>query len=259
MAHLARRIYWHCSLNIILPPVRYQTSFSKSREMTSIYPPPRALLKPRHVDANEQNTSRDLSNGHTRVERWQHNHFDRLWMNRLLSVFFAPEPSLPVFHESYIQSFSFAEIDPNPLAPSGAGSYSSGRKLLTASTGNRNRRRIHHESVKQTSAGSQPSIIPKGSHESRKSDLGKALEPMLGDDRSATILLCWGAKHHCHIFPVNIENPTDEVAVWQEIHWAWYCYRGHWRRYLPFFGVREVDIVKVCHVTIQRAVCLIVY
>jgi hypothetical protein len=105
---------------------------------------------------------------------------------------------------------------------------------------------------------SQPSVIKRESHEGRKSDLGKALESMLGDGISASVLLCWGEKHRCHIIPVNIANSTDEVAVWREIHQAWYSHRGQWRRYLPFFGVRQVDIVEVCYVTEQRALYLLV-
>jgi hypothetical protein len=178
-------------------------------------------------------------------------------MSRLLSVFAPESPTLPLSNPSHIQSSSFAGIELNLLTPSGAGSYSSGRNISTTSTGNRNRGRIDRESAERMSAGSQPSIITKGSHECRKSDLGKALEPMLGDGISAAVLLCWGEKHHCHIIPVNIANSTDEVAVWREIHRAWYSYRGHWRRYLPFLGVRQVDIVKVCQITVQRAVYLL--
>ncbi|PKX89302.1 uncharacterized protein P174DRAFT_435409 [Aspergillus novofumigatus IBT 16806] len=163
----------------------------------------------------------------------------------LLSVF-APElPTLPLSNPSRIQSSPFAGIALNLPTPSGGDSYSSGRNNSTTSTGNRNRGRIDRERAERMSASSRPFVITKQSHEGRKSDLGKALEPMLGDGISASALLCWGEKHRCHITPVNIANSMDEVAVWREIQRAWYTYRGHWRRYLPFFGVSQVDIVKL--------------
>lgn len=223
--------------------------------MASIHPPPRALLGPGRVDADEQNGSRDGTNRHTRVERLHHNYLDRLWMSRVLSVFFAPEfPTLPVSNASYIQSSPYAGISPNLLTASGVDSHSSGRNTSTASTGNRNRGLTDLENVERIGASSQPSAPTKESHEDRKTGLGKALEPMLGDGISASVLLCWGEKHRCHIIPVNIADSTDEVAVWREIHRAWYTYRGHWRRYLPFFGVRQVELVKVCRVAVDRVV-----
>lgn len=99
---------------------------------------------------------------------------------------------------------------------------------------------------------SDPYAIQKESHERRKSELGKALEPILGDAQgAASVTLCWGERHRCHIIPVNIADSGDEVAAWDKIQGEWYAYRGKWRRYLPFFGVRQVDIVEVWHATAQ--------
>jgi hypothetical protein len=147
-------------------------------------------------------------------------------MNRLLSVF-APElPTLPLSNATYIQSSPFAENALNLLTASGVDGHSSGRNTSTASTGNRNRGRTNRENVERIGASSQPSVFTKESHEDRKSGLGKALESMLGDGISASVLLCWGEKHRCHIIPVNIADSTAEVAIWREIHRAWYTYRG---------------------------------
>lgn len=230
--------------------LEYQTSFSDLSKMTDIRPPPRALMgrSRRRVDTDEQNSPRDSSNRHARLEARQ----QWFWMDRFLSVLSPEFPILPVSNPTYIQSFPFAENALNLRTTSAGKSHSSVRNISTTSTGNKDRRHIDSESAEQISWISQPFVNTEDSHQRRNSELGEALEPMLGDGKVASVLLCWGERHRCHIIPVNIANSADEAAAWGEIHEAWYTYRGHWRRYLPFFGVRQVDIVEVCHVTAPR-------
>ena len=85
------------------------------------------------------------------------------------------------------------------------------------------------------------------SHESRKKELFKLLEPVLGSDNSdsSSVLLCWGKESRCHIVPVKIPDSADDVAIWQEIRRVWYTHRGGWRARLGLFSVRKVDIVNV--------------
>ena len=44
---------------------------------------------------------------------------------------------------------------------------------------------------------------------------------------------------------MKVTNSANEVAIWQEIRGAWYASKEFWKKYLPFFNVREVDIVEV--------------
>lgn len=177
--------------------------------MTSISPPPRSLMGPRDVNAHEQNGPRDSSNRRTHFESWQR----RLLMNRLLSVF-APEfPILPLSNATYIQNSPFAENALNRPTTSAGDSHSSVPNISTTPTGNRNRRRIDSQSAEGMGWSSDPFVIKKESHERRKSKLGKALEPMLGDGRAAaSVFLCWSEEHGCQIIPVNIASSDDEAA-----------------------------------------------
>ena len=82
-------------------------------------------------------------------------------------------------------------------------------------------------------------------HNSRKESLTKMLLPLLGDGADTFILLCWGGEHECSITPVPITNSIDETVIWEDIRQVWYSRRGWWRRYVPCFGVKRVDIVEV--------------
>ncbi len=82
------------------------------------------------------------------------------------------------------------------------------------------------------------------SHEKCKKELSDILEPIHG----SSLFLCWGNHRRCHVLPVTIPNSADDVAKWQAIRRAWYAQRGEWRQYLPLFGVKKVDIVKVCRI-----------
>lgn len=82
-------------------------------------------------------------------------------------------------------------------------------------------------------------------HKSRKDSLAKMLLPLLGDGADTFVLLCWGGEHECSITPVPITNSIDETVIWRDIRQDWYSRRGWWRRYVPCFGVKRVDIVEV--------------
>jgi hypothetical protein len=45
--------------------------------------------------------------------------------------------------------------------------------------------------------------------------------------------------------PVPVAHPEGKVATWTELNNAWYARRGDWRRKLPGFGIKSVDIVEV--------------
>lgn len=82
-------------------------------------------------------------------------------------------------------------------------------------------------------------------HNGRKESLAKMLLPLLGDGADTFILLCWGREYECSITPVPISNPIDETVIGRDIRQIWYSRRGWWRRYVPCFGVKRVDIVEV--------------
>jgi hypothetical protein len=74
---------------------------------------------------------------------------------------------------------------------------------------------------------------------------------MSSKNGSAVVLLCWGKKTSCSIMPVPVAHPEDEVATWTESNNAWYARRGGWRKKLPGFGIRSVEIVEVCPNTVN--------
>ncbi|KAL2820862.1 hypothetical protein BDW59DRAFT_181387 [Aspergillus cavernicola] len=82
-------------------------------------------------------------------------------------------------------------------------------------------------------------------HNARKDELKKVLDPMFSADGSNSVLVCWGKSSCCHITPIRVGDPDNEVPVWQELRQQWYSRRGKWRKYLPFYCVPEVDIIEV--------------
>jgi hypothetical protein len=88
---------------------------------------------------------------------------------------------------------------------------------------------------------------PKKVQERDKNEVRQVLEPILNGDKSdhSVIFLCWGKESRCRIIPITVTNSADDVTVWQKIRQEWYAYRGHWRKYIPFFNVSEEAIVEV--------------
>ena len=88
-------------------------------------------------------------------------------------------------------------------------------------------------------------------HGIRIEALKKALNPMLAENGSAMVLLCWGEKSNCTILPVTVSSSEDEVTTWREINRGWYTRKGYWRRHIPGFNVTGVDIVEVCYIMLS--------
>ncbi|RAQ70214.1 hypothetical protein COH21_013070, partial [Aspergillus flavus] len=82
------------------------------------------------------------------------------------------------------------------------------------------------------------------SHINRKKEIEQILSPLLAESTNNVLLLCWGDKDRCHIIPTSIRHEADEVNIWERIRAAWYARRGYWRRYIPLYGVQQVDIVE---------------
>ncbi|KAL3484083.1 hypothetical protein BJX62DRAFT_244282 [Aspergillus germanicus] len=90
-------------------------------------------------------------------------------------------------------------------------------------------------------------------HRKRIEALIKELEPLSSEHGSAVVLLCWGEKTSCSIMPVPVAHPEDEVATWTELNNAWYARRGDWRRKLPGFGIKSVDIVEIMMLSSKKS------
>jgi hypothetical protein len=76
--------------------------------------------------------------------------------------------------------------------------------------------------------------------------LSKALSPIL--DSAPCLLLCSGNAGRCIVYPVHMGEDFGGTNVWQKIRTTWYDNKEHWRRYLPGYRVRSVEIVKVNHI-----------
>lgn len=84
-------------------------------------------------------------------------------------------------------------------------------------------------------------------HKTLVDALKEALKPMLADNGSPMVLLCWGEKSNCTISPITVSSAEDEVTIWREINRCWYTRKGYWRKHIPGFNVTGVDVVKVCY------------
>ncbi|KAI1776806.1 hypothetical protein F4818DRAFT_359959 [Hypoxylon cercidicola] len=80
-----------------------------------------------------------------------------------------------------------------------------------------------------------------------KNEILEYLQPMLASDgrQACNILVCWGKDTRCDIFPVRVSPEADDTENWRAINEAWYQRRGSWRKYIPMFGVRAVEKVKI--------------
>lgn len=94
----------------------------------------------------------------------------------------------------------------------------------------------------------RPKFGLQSRHSKRKEDLMASIAPIVSEDNadSSHIFLCWGRSSQCEIAAVEIPNTADDVTIWQLIRQEWYANRGTWRRYIPFFNVRQIEVVRVC-------------
>ncbi|OTA56490.1 hypothetical protein K449DRAFT_468383 [Hypoxylon sp. EC38] len=107
----------------------------------------------------------------------------------------------------------------------------------------------HSQAADHTRSSARTSFekTAENNHDEQKKKLLTHLEPILpldGSD-SCTILVCWGKSNCCEIFPVQIALSADGPAEWRAIREAWYRRRGSWRKHIPMFGVRGVEMVKI--------------
>lgn len=200
--------------------------------MADVDQPAPILLRPEHIDSDQQHSSSRVVNVP--------------WINKVFSRHKSELSPLPLAHVN--QGSSFTEnIRPGyssqTLQNNNVGSQNSVPSRY------RNKPDINHrdENSRQTISDSLSPLDITNSrqtdHTNRKKDMANILEPML--DNASSILICWGEKERCHIVPVIIAGSADEVTAWREISRTFYAFKGNWRRYIPAFGVKQVDIVEV--------------
>lgn len=63
--------------------------------------------------------------------------------------------------------------------------------------------------------------------------------------QACNIFLCSGKDTSCDIISTSVPPEADETEIWRAMNEAWYHHRGLWRKYIPMFGVNEVQKVKV--------------
>jgi hypothetical protein len=177
-------------------------------------------------------------------------------MRSFFSLFFEDEPFLPHWN------------DP-PVSRPPPGDTNSPRRRLKGSRHDRTRTReptsdqnndsfstaneqnesgkiTGQEGEENSGASNVPEFdIKKKRHNIRVEALKNELMPMLPENGSAVVLLCWGERSSCTTLPVPV--PEDEVSAWKEINRAWYTSRGYWRKFLLGFSVTQVQIVEVCY------------
>lgn len=144
---------------------------------------------------------------------------------RLLTIFV---PELPRFNTQPPQLLlPVQKVAPNPVVATPQSSVVRRRHVLDNPTTRNTKTENQKSEAAEGDLGDtqlDPRIL---SHESRKKELLKLLEPVLGSDNSesSSIFLCWGKESRCHIVPVKIPDSADDVAIWQEIRRVWYAHR----------------------------------
>lgn len=187
----------------------------------------------------------------------QDQYIDLLWAARLI---FNPQMlklnyprSLPFFNTQPTQHLSTQNIPLSPLGPTLQNTHVRRRHKRSPQTikSVESMNPSTEEVGKKSGAKARKwrwSVIDTriASHERREKELMKILDAFFGlDDTHSSILVCWGKEESCRFIPVKIPNSADDVTVWQEIHRRWYAHRGWWRKYLPLFGIKKVEIVEV--------------
>jgi len=201
--------------------------------MGDVRQPAPVLLRPGHTDPDQQRSSSRVVNVP--------------WINKVFSRQKSEPSPLPLAHVNQDSSF------PENIRPGHSSQTLQNNNVgFQDSVPNRYRNKPdindRDENPRQpiSNYSSLLSITDsrQTAHTRPKEDMAKTLKPMLDKDASS-ILICWGEKERCHIVPVIIANSADEVTAWREISRAFYAFKGSWRRYIPAFGVKQVDVVEV--------------
>lgn len=174
-----------------------------------------------------------------------------LQLDTILSFFRSGTPTLPLSNTDPITARSKEQNI--PLRPQPIHVRNRGRSRLLTTDGTSDQ--VTEGSRRQRSISPwQPVVIDSRriSHVNRKKEIEQVLSPLLAESTNNVLLLCWGDKDRCHIIPTSIRHEADEVNIWESIRAAWYARRGYWRRYIPLYGVQQVDIVEVCLHTNNR-------
>jgi hypothetical protein len=228
--------------------------------MDGIRRPTTAVVRqPREINYDQEQQSETTPFSRTRFSKWKQEHRISPQITRILTIIMSELP-----RPRYISVLPYFSIQPTPqppsteiLALSALGHQDVGPRRRNISAYQTTEHTGTGDQRAQASGGKPPNVSKKGSrkivntqkakHEKRKKEILEILEPILnGEDlHSYSILLCWGKRSHCQILPVKIAHSADDVDVWQEVRRTWYAHKGDWRRLLPFFGIREVNIVDV--------------
>ena len=179
-----------------------------------------------------------------------------LQSDTILSFFRSGTPTLPLSNTDPITARSGEQIvplRPQPIHVRNRGPRRGRRSRLLTTDGTSDQ--VTEGSRRQRSIfPSRRVVTDKGriSHINRKKEIEQILGPLLAESTNNVLLLCWGDKDRCHIIPTSIPHEANEVNIWESIRAAWYARRGHWRTYIPLYGVQQVDIVEVCLHTNNR-------
>ncbi|KAF3385003.1 hypothetical protein F1880_001980 [Penicillium rolfsii] len=221
--------------------------------LKAVLPAPRALNDELQLQAHHP-FSDDFR------ERRQSLYLRQQLMSILPPFVFRPDQLLPISNASPAPGLG----DATPLRRRSGGSQHNNTRAdeFTRLNGNRlsivDKQNTQGEKSKkegeESSCGSSFSYtdIRKERQKNRIEELTKILKPMLPENGSGVVLLCWCRKSGCSIMPVHVSNTDDEVSMWSELHNAWYARRGYWRKHIPGFSVSQVEIVEVSILGFQR-------
>ena len=230
-----------CSLGCLQLTVH---SLSHANIMYEVPKPSQVYLRPQETDDEETPVVIHSQNKYQLAEQRQQGILNLLRVN--MSYLFDSTPSpLPIANPPHVQS---STIGRNNFE---AAKSSRSRLKERVSEPNEERTARHRINNPKRQEHLGFADTREIAHSNRKDELKTVLNPILADGVNHLVILCWGDKDCCHIVPVNIGNEADEVNAWESIREAWYERRGNWRKYIPFYGVRQVDVVEVCHGDLQ--------
>ena len=96
----------------------------------------------------------------------------------------------------------------------------------------------------------RPPLHPTGVSNEKKASAMKFYKTFL--DRAALdngldhcLFICWGTPGNKWAIDVPVRDMDDEVEIFEAIRKRWFGCRGHWRKWLPFYGIIAAKEVKV--------------
>lgn len=231
--------------------------------MTTIARPPGAVIR-RSPPIPPDQLEADL------LIRWEEQTVirQRQLLQTLYKLLFTPSPAMPPsILPQFMTNQHFPSVNHVTEIPEAA--YPTSPGLPQAERSNVAHSRVTGDAESTSSGASSSSgfdipLLQTTSAERRDSDASKTLQreaydqyvkeidrlfdPLTNESEHSDgfVFLCWGDATSCRIQGVkHFQHDMDDVLFWKKLNTAWFQARGEWRRKIPWYGIRNVQVADV--------------